>query len=71
MAPEKALLPIIDLEKCDGRGLCVEACPARALEVHHGKVRLIHNECDYCGECEAACPTGAISCPFEVILGNE
>jgi ferredoxin len=25
-------------------------------------------ECDWCTDCEAVCLTGAISCPFEIIL---
>ncbi len=67
MATEDAVLPVLDLEKCDGCGRCVAVCPAQALRVKRGKVKLIHTNCDYCGECEAACPTGAISCPFEII----
>ena len=67
MAPEKPVIPIIDLEKCDGCGRCVTACPAEALRVTGGKVRLVRTDCDYCGECEEACPTGAISCPYEIV----
>jgi ferredoxin len=25
-------------------------------------------ECDWCTDCEAVCSTGAISCPFEIII---
>ena len=25
-------------------------------------------ECDWCTQCEAVCDTGAISCPFEIVL---
>lgn len=67
MAPEKSVIPIIDLEKCDGCGRCAAACQAEALRVIGGKVRLVHTDCDYCGECEEACPTGAISCPYEIV----
>ncbi|MGE5620677.1 MAG: 4Fe-4S binding protein [Sphingomonadaceae bacterium] len=58
---------MIDSDECDGCGLCVDVCPALALRVVQGKVRLLHTDCDYCGECEAACPTGAITCPFEIV----
>jgi len=61
------ILPVMDLEKCDGCGRCADVCPAHALRVERGKVRLLHTNCDYCGECEAACPTGAISCPYEIV----
>lgn len=67
MAPEEPVIPIIDLQKCDGCGRCAAACPAEALRVAGGKVRLVHTGCDYCGECEAACPTGAIFCPYEIV----
>lgn len=69
MAAEDTALPVIDLQKCDGCGKCAAACPAHALAVDDGKVHLLHTRCDYCGECEAACPTGAISCPYEIVLG--
>jgi epoxyqueuosine reductase QueG len=25
-------------------------------------------ECGYCTECEAVCPTGAICCPYEIVI---
>jgi len=67
MEPPHSDLPVIDLEKCRGCGNCVPACPAKALEVFAGKVRIIHTNCAYCSECEAACPTGAISCPYDIV----
>lgn len=67
MNPHENTLPVIYLDKCNGCGLCVDVCPARALRVVQGKVRLAHTNCDYCGECEATCPTGAIACPFEIV----
>ena len=68
MALEECVLPSIDLQRCDGCGKCVAACPVQALRVGENRVQLVHTNCDYCGECEAACPTGAISCPFEIVL---
>lgn len=67
MGPEDSVIPVVDLQRCDGCGKCVAACPAQALRVVADKVTLIHTNCDYCGECEAACPTGAISCPYEIV----
>jgi len=26
------------------------------------------NDCGYCTECELVCPTGAIQCPFEIVV---
>jgi ferredoxin len=25
-------------------------------------------DCGWCLECEAVCPTGAIACPFEIVI---
>lgn len=61
-------IPLIDLQKCDGCGLCVRACPTRALEVQDEK-SIVSNPlaCEYSGLCESVCPTLAISRPFEIV----
>jgi MinD superfamily P-loop ATPase len=62
-------LPIVDVQKCDGCGLCVGVCRCRALAVVDRVVSIIETaECDWCTDCEAVCPTGAIRCPFEIIV---
>jgi ferredoxin len=51
----------IDKAKCDGCGLCVNACQEGAIELTQGKARLISDEyCDGLGNCLPECPTGAI-----------
>ncbi len=65
---ETTIQPVIYLNRCDGCGKCTLVCPAEALAVEGGKLRIVHTNCDYCGECEAACPTGAITCPYEIVL---
>lgn len=51
----------IDEEKCDGCGLCVEACHEGALQLVDGKAKLVSESyCDGLGDCLPACPTGAI-----------
>ncbi|MFO8059110.1 MAG: 4Fe-4S binding protein [Bacillota bacterium] len=51
----------IDEEKCNGCGLCVDACHEGAIELVDGKARLVSEQyCDGLGDCLPACPTGAI-----------
>ena len=55
----------IDDEKCNGCGLCVDACHEGAIVLVGDKARLVRDDyCDGLGNCLPACPTGAIS--FEV-----
>ena len=52
----------IDEEKCDGCGLCADACHEGAIGMVNGKAKLLReNYCDGLGDCLPACPTGAIS----------
>lgn len=52
----------IDEEKCNGCGLCANACHEGAIEMVDGKAKLVReNFCDGFGDCLPGCPTGAIS----------
>lgn len=62
-------IPLIDPQKCDGCGLCVHACPTKALGLQDGKAVVAdHLACEYSGLCEAVCPVQAITRPFEVVV---
>ena len=51
----------IDEEKCNGCGLCEDACHEGAIAMIDGKAKLISDEyCDGLGDCLPECPTGAI-----------
>lgn len=53
---------VIDEGRCDGCGLCVEACHEGALAIVDGKARLVRRDfCDGLGDCLPACPRDAIS----------
>ena len=61
--------PVVDFEKCNGCGLCVNVCRKGGLVLVDNVITLDNTvECDWCTICEAVCPTGAISCFFEIVF---
>ena len=52
----------IDKEKCNGCGVCADACHEGAIGMVDGKAELLRDDyCDGLGDCLPTCPTGAIS----------
>lgn len=52
----------IDEEKCNGCGLCADACHEGAIGMIDGKAKLLRDDyCDGLGDCLPVCPTGAIT----------
>ncbi|MEI6499753.1 MAG: 4Fe-4S binding protein, partial [Armatimonadota bacterium] len=49
----------IDIEKCVGCKLCLNACPFGAIEMVEGKARFTE-ACTGCGACVSSCKFGAI-----------
>ena len=52
----------INREKCNGCGLCSQACHEGAIGMVEGKALLLRDDyCDGLGDCLPTCPTGAIT----------
>jgi Fe-S-cluster-containing hydrogenase component 2 len=52
----------IDRDRCNGCGLCAEACHEGAIGMVDGKATLLRDDyCDGLGNCLPVCPTAAIS----------
>ena len=50
----------IDQEKCNGCGICANACHEGAIGIVDGKAQLLRDDyCDGLGDCLPTCPTGA------------
>lgn len=51
----------IDEDKCNGCGICADACHEGAIGMINGKAKLLRDDyCDGLGDCLPTCPTGAI-----------
>lgn len=63
------VMPIVDEEKCDGCGLCLEVCHASCFAIIDNVATGVKTgHCDYGGGCEAICPKQAISLVYEVVF---
>ncbi len=51
----------VNNKKCRRCSYCVQHCPAKAIKLEKGTIRIISNRCILCGSCITACPQQAIS----------
>lgn len=72
MARGDWILPVIDLERCNGCGECERLCPTHAVEVHAGQAVIVRPAaCTFCEICETYCPEGAIGRPFNIVFAPD
>lgn len=50
---------VVDSENCTGCGICVDVCPAGAIEVN-GQAVINTDACTGCAVCVSECPNEAI-----------
>ena len=62
-ASHSANTPVFDESKCDGCGLCVEACPRDALVLAEGRIMRDMTRCMGCSSCLFTCPMDAFEFP--------
>ena len=60
------MVPVIDVFKCNGCGVCVKRCPPQVMGLIKGKAAILVQLCEECGICADVCPIGAVH--FEVPL---
>jgi ferredoxin len=51
---------IVDQEKCDGCGTCVDECPSSAITLKAGKATVSPEDCIDCNACEDNCFNKAV-----------
>lgn len=52
--------PKLKKDKCKGCGVCINVCPASAIELFKGYVKFNYKNCIRCYCCQEMCPNGAI-----------
>lgn len=61
----------VDGERCQGCGVCVDACPTGAIRLVDGVATIEQSLCRECQACVEACPQGAILAVSEPVAEGE
>jgi MinD superfamily P-loop ATPase len=54
------MVPVIDVFKCDGCGICVKQCPPQVIGLVQKKAAILADLCEECGICNDVCPIKAV-----------
>ncbi len=62
--------PVIDENRCNTCGKCIEVCPKDSLTIIDGKITHLSGDCILCSHCYAVCPMEAISFDVELLRNS-
>lgn len=65
------MIPVVDVFKCVGCGVCAKRCPPKIMGLINGKSAFLAQLCEECGICAEACPTHAILFELPVAAAAE
>ncbi len=54
------MIPVVDVFRCDGCGVCVKRCPAHVMGLIREKAAILVDLCEECGICAEVCPIDAV-----------
>lgn len=54
------MVPVIDVFKCNGCGVCVKLCPPKVVGMVREKAVILVDLCEECGICADVCSIDAI-----------
>lgn len=66
--------PEVNVNACDGCGLCLTVCKRKAIEMKANLVLIDKEKCKHCGQCITVCPSDAIvekRRGFAVLVGGK
>jgi heterodisulfide reductase subunit A-like polyferredoxin len=61
MLAPSGYVSVVDRDKCEACGTCVEKCPFHAIQLIDSKIQIDPQKCMGCGVCSEFCPQGALS----------
>ncbi|MHC4599684.1 MAG: ATP-binding protein [Planctomycetota bacterium] len=59
------MVPVVDVFKCNGCGICVKRCPPQVMGLVKDKAAILVQLCEECGICAEMCSIGAIHFELE------
>ncbi|OGD25002.1 MAG: hypothetical protein A2Y56_08675 [Candidatus Aminicenantes bacterium RBG_13_63_10] len=62
--------PKIKAKSCTNCGVCLDYCPAAAIEQVDGSARILDEKCIGCGECLVVCKAGAVKMRWDEDAGR-